>query len=426
VGVGLTGVLLIIAALLAPTATAAGQPAPGVTDKTIKVAMLDGDLKQLITLGFAVDAGDPGEQAHALIDDINERGGINGRKLVLTRHQSTILDSASGQAACIAATEDDKVFAVLEPNAVNANVIPCVTQQHHTPLIAQGASQEDIDKVHGLLFSVASTGSVEARHNVEALAKAGYLKGKKIGIIAGSDAAARDAVANGFKPALEAAKLKLTDEQVISCDTSGGSCSGYPTAVQSFKRKGVDLVLSTLGPLAYPAFVAEANQQDHHPLYTASGLGAMTTDVVAKQQAKNGDAFDGAIGTLGAGQAAMISDAKPPAFNEKCAKIYAAHGGPRLTKAKTRDQYGGLGVVCSMVRVLERGLRGAGKNPTPQSFSKAVQDLGEVDLNGGAIGSFRPGKFYANDSVALVKWSKACVCWQVVSPAVTTTTGAAG
>jgi ABC-type branched-subunit amino acid transport system substrate-binding protein len=384
----------------------------GVDGKSVKIALLDGDIKQLVDLGFAVPLGDVAAQARALIADVNAHGGVHGRKLVLVHHQSSILDSASGQAACIAATEDDKVFAVISPNSVNGSVAPCVTQQHHTPMIELGGTQEDLDKADGMLFSASATSRTMATTAVELLADHGYFKGKKVGIISDSLPASKDAVDNGYLPALKAAGVKPVANQVLSCATAS-SCSGYPTAVQAFKRAGVDLVLTTLGPLSYPAFVAEADRQDLHPRYTATGIGGMTSDVVAKQQAKNGDSFDGSIGVAGA-SAGAYSSTKPPAFNEECAKIYADHGGPRYTLAKNPSEYGGLGVVCSMVRIVQRGLEGAGKNPTQQSFSKAVQQLKTVDLNN-SQGSFGPKKLDAQDQYLLVKWSKDCACWQGIS-----------
>jgi ABC-type branched-subunit amino acid transport system substrate-binding protein len=418
--VGTVWALVVVALTVtgAVTATTAGASvraasATGIDAKSVKVALLDGDIEQLVDLGFAVPLGDVEAQAQALVDDVNDHGGINGRKLVLVHHQSSILDAAAGQAACIAATEDDKVFAVISPNSVNGSVAPCVTQQHHTPMIMLGGTQEDLDKAGGMLFSASATSRTMASTGVKLLAAHDYFKGKKVGIISDSLPASKDAVEKGYLPALKAAGVKPVANQVLSC-TTASSCSGYPTAVQAFKRAGVDVVLSTLGPLSYPAFVAEADRQDLHPLYTATGIGGMTSDVVAKQQAKNGDAFDGAIGVAGASAGAYSESQKAPAFNEQCAKTYAAQGGPRLTLAKNPTEYGGLGVLCSMVTILERGLEGAGKNPTQQSFSKAVQQLKTVDLNL-SEGSFGPKKLDAQDQYLLVKWSKDCTCWQGIS-----------
>ena len=211
------------------TASTPSQSVSGVDSKTIKVVILDGDLKQLKDLGFAVDVGDTKGQWQAFIDDINARGGINGRKLVMTEHQSSVLSAAAGQAACIAATEDDKAFIAVLPNAVNANVVPCLTQQHKTPTFGGGDDQETIDKANGLQFTWAVTGEKATAALVQVLAERGYFKNKKVGLVSGSDTAAASAVKNGFKPALKKAGIKLAAEQVVPCDPGGNTCSGFRT-----------------------------------------------------------------------------------------------------------------------------------------------------------------------------------------------------
>ena len=158
------------------TASTPSQSVPGVDSKTIKVVVLDGDLKQLEDLGFAVDVGDTKGQWQAFIDDINARGGINGRKLVMTEHQSSVLSAPAGQAACIAATEDDEAFVAVLPNVVNANVVPCLTQQHKTPTFLGSDNQEDIDKANGLQFTWSVTGEKATAAVVQVLAERGPLQ----------------------------------------------------------------------------------------------------------------------------------------------------------------------------------------------------------------------------------------------------------
>ena len=395
------------------TASTPSQSVPGVDSKTIKVVVLDGDLKQLEDLGFAVDVGDTKGQWQAFIDDINACGGINGRKLVMTEHQSSVLSASAGQAACIAATEDDKAFVAVLPNAVNANVVPCLTQQHKTPTFLGSDNQEDIDKANGLQFTWSVTGEKATAALVQVLAERGSFKNKKVGLVSGSDTAATSAVKNGFKPALKKAGVKLAAEQVVPCDPGGNTCSGFPNAVQAFKRANVDIVLTALTALAYPAFVSEANQEDYHPLYTASWFGAITANLVNKQEVKNGSAFEGAIGVAPGDASNFEKTVKPTKFSEQCAAIYQKYGKVKLDVAKAPDAYSAMTQGCAQAKVLERGLKGAGKNLTPQSWSKAMQNLGTLQMNLGT-GSYEPGKFSAQNSFVLVKWSNQCVCWQPV------------
>ena len=56
-------------------------PAPGVTDDAVKVGLLFVDTSALVTAGVDLDLGDVEGAYHALVDDINADGGINGRML---------------------------------------------------------------------------------------------------------------------------------------------------------------------------------------------------------------------------------------------------------------------------------------------------------------------------------------------------------
>ena len=107
----------------AGTATAAGGPVahgPGVTATTITVGfpyVPNADQAQAALGNSAVTQGDPRRVVEALVKDINRRGGVAGRELVVVFHE---LDAQSGETAaqqeqglCAAFTEDHEVLAVI-------------------------------------------------------------------------------------------------------------------------------------------------------------------------------------------------------------------------------------------------------------------------------------------------------------------------
>ncbi len=138
----------------ASTRTAPSAPTPGVTASTIKVGYIYPDTENL-PAGFTLpDTGSQVDQAKAFVDDLNQRGGINGRKVELKTYKFSLTADALAdmRAQCLKATEDDKVFAVLTPSFF-ADPVLCVTQQHKTPMILEGGTtQEVIDKSKGLLY----------------------------------------------------------------------------------------------------------------------------------------------------------------------------------------------------------------------------------------------------------------------------------
>ena len=81
------------------------------------------------------------------INNINEHGGINGRKIVPVFKEICPVQPAAALAACTSFTDDDHVFAVIgsmyDPTG-DAQL--CIAKQHKTPLITDSLTQEMIDK----------------------------------------------------------------------------------------------------------------------------------------------------------------------------------------------------------------------------------------------------------------------------------------
>jgi ABC-type branched-subunit amino acid transport system substrate-binding protein len=97
---------------------AGGVQGPGVTAKEIFIGIAytaNGDQANA-AIGAAISRGDERKNAQAVIDQINERGGVAGRKLKPVFYaydaQSTETSASQDQGACAAFTEDNKVFAV--------------------------------------------------------------------------------------------------------------------------------------------------------------------------------------------------------------------------------------------------------------------------------------------------------------------------
>ena len=92
-------------------------PLQGVTDDEITISMLSVDLGLLADQGLAPDIGNPAKVAQAVVDDVNNKGGVAGRKLVLKSHvldaNSALINPQLGQADCIAAIAERR-FAVAE------------------------------------------------------------------------------------------------------------------------------------------------------------------------------------------------------------------------------------------------------------------------------------------------------------------------
>ncbi len=83
--------------------------APGVTADSIKVGIVWVDLSSLVSI-LHINQGDFTKAYQAIVDDINAKGGIHGRKLDATLVGVNPTSQSGADQACTQLTQDDKVF----------------------------------------------------------------------------------------------------------------------------------------------------------------------------------------------------------------------------------------------------------------------------------------------------------------------------
>ena len=91
---------------------------------------------------------DPGNEDEptaimAYVNDINSRGGINGRLIDPEIVKYNPLDDAEMRADCKDWTESQEVFAVVDSYGWHDDHQLCITQEHHTPLISKWTTVTD-------------------------------------------------------------------------------------------------------------------------------------------------------------------------------------------------------------------------------------------------------------------------------------------
>ena len=83
-------------------------PSPGVTDDAIKVGITYVDLKAIGDIA-SLDHGDYEKAFQNMVDQINEDGGINGRKIEPVFAPINPVGTEPSEAACTKLTQDEKV-----------------------------------------------------------------------------------------------------------------------------------------------------------------------------------------------------------------------------------------------------------------------------------------------------------------------------
>ena len=130
---GTAALVTVLGSTLAvsPSAGAASPADQGVTAKTIAVGLPYVNFQALKSLGVTINDGNFPDAYKSVIADINAKGGINGRKLVLSSVEMNPAVPADATSSCTQLTEDDNVFVAISP------VFPtCYQQTHDTSVIA--------------------------------------------------------------------------------------------------------------------------------------------------------------------------------------------------------------------------------------------------------------------------------------------------
>src|SRR5260221_4091769 len=126
----------------------------------------------------------------AYIDDINAKGGINGRKIVPVFKTYCPLTSTSdlNVQICTAFADDDKVFAVmgnLSDAAQDGSVESCLAKKHGTPVITYNLTQTIMNLSPPGMVLYPGTTPERADTVLFRLLKArGTLVGKKVAVLA--------------------------------------------------------------------------------------------------------------------------------------------------------------------------------------------------------------------------------------------------
>ena len=134
---------LVVLSVVLGAASVAGAAAPGVSKDDIKLGVTYVDLEAIRDV-TDISHGDYEASYHAVIDDLNKKGGVNGRKVVPEFAAVNPIGTVPAQEACLKLTEDQKVFAVVGFFYFDAPA--CYVTQHDTPILGGTMSPDLLKK----------------------------------------------------------------------------------------------------------------------------------------------------------------------------------------------------------------------------------------------------------------------------------------
>ena len=263
---------------------AAAADGRGFTKSTVKIGFSTAEDASAFASSFGLEGletGDIRAMIEATVADVNRRGGLGGRRVVPVIHNFNTAEllnnpAAAMQAACAAWTEDDRVFAVVNPPLVDGNLLQCL-KKAATPLVYAGmdfprsysstyAEFPDFFNVNAMLgerYDAIAVKRLAARKFFE---KWDTINGgpgtvpTKIGLIVTEGTAGQALIASLRR---ELAKHGQRLDVVVTCPPSlsdGLSCR--QAAGLRFKSDNVSHVFGASVP-----FMQQAEQQRYRPRY---------------------------------------------------------------------------------------------------------------------------------------------------------------
>ena len=218
------------------TEVATDTRAPGVTADAIKVGIAYPDLSSLKDV-FDVDNGDYRKTYQAVVDSINAKGGIAGRKIDPVFAPINPIGANASAAACTKLTQDEKVF-VAVGYFLNDDVL-CYLQTNPTPVIGGTMTQERLSKAKVAWYTTEPGDDVEV-DTIRALAEGGKLDGK---VAVTGAAADQQSLDRTIKPLLKELDVEVVDTALNDApltDANAGTPDRHDRRALQVEGRGPD------------------------------------------------------------------------------------------------------------------------------------------------------------------------------------------
>jgi hypothetical protein len=426
----------------------ASTSARGVTATTINVAFPVANLDALAsTYGFEGDV-EYTEQAKAInlfVNQVNDSGGINGRKINPIIVPFNPASDANMQALCDQWTQGSPgVFAVLDGVGTFTGVNQlCVTQQGHTPFLGQWTTVTNFTRDGAPYLWWTGPDDAEVLQALVDWGKAqGTIGGKaKLGVVAGDRASDQQALNQYLLPDLKRVGVTPLVETIPAQPSESAATSSDSTlVVEKLRQAGVTSVIPLIPFNAFLPMLVAQTQQQYFPKLLLSDYENSIESSLGLIPVPFDKALDGQEGvtteTLGG-----VDDPRPESEGgydpsvRACWKIWHK-AYPEIPKGNMNDDIEEQGPVqgwCQEIRLFTAAATAAGKNLDRRTFVTAMSQIKNFPGGYSPIFTYGPDKFYGPTQYQVVRLhvnsppSSQCrlpmgnlppqgVCWTPVQP----------
>jgi branched-chain amino acid transport system substrate-binding protein len=379
----LAALFALLAVFAAPAGAADSQ---GVSKNEIVVGSIQDLSGPLAGFGKQVRLG-----MMLRVDEINEQGGVNGRKLKLLVEDSGY-DPKKAVLAAQKLVNQDKIFIMVGHigTAQNNAAMPVQFEKNVINFFPITAAREMYEPFHRLKYSFAATYFDQVRTTLPKLAKD---KGaKKVCVIYQDDEFGLE-VLRGGEAALKTMGIEFAEKTSYK-----RGATDFSSQVARMKSSGCDFVL--LGTIIRETIgtIAEARKTGFSP--TFMGTSASYTDLIHKL---GGKAMDGLYATMTVQNPYLDEASKPISF-------WANKYKTKFSDDPTVFSIYGYNAIDAFARAAAK----AGPNLSTDSFIKAMDTMSfEPDMFGSAPSNYTATKRLGSDASRLSQLQDGR--WKVVS-----------
>jgi branched-chain amino acid transport system substrate-binding protein len=313
----------------------------------------------------------------AKLQEINDTGGINGRKLdVLVRDDAW--DGTKGMNAARDLVEREKIFAFCCIMSVNTSdpLTPYLEEKKIPHIGADGWGEPQYKG--SWTFPVSASGVVQA--HMLAKYQAEKQGAKRVAILYINNPTGR-----AYVKAYDEVIKKFGGEVVFSQPATFDD-PGTTTFIAQARTQNIDTISTYLDPGIFTRMVREAAAQNYKPKNAFSGAAGIYFEVTPNFTGPNGE---GTIATTDW----VTNDMNTPGFRTYKAAVEKYY--PK-TDHSTWTKAGYVGAT-----IFGNALKAIGLNVTRQRLKDQVDTLTNFDSGLGVTLSFSPGKHRANKTIYL-------------------------
>lgn len=395
----------------------AGDGVKGVTDDEIVIGLSTRDAAATSATagelsGGVTEEGTPIDKVQAaIIDYINETGGIAGRQVKpvyafydITQSNAKADRQRQQQAMCVSWTEDNEVFAMVNTHAATHELWFDCARESETPFLASITvavpSQEQFDAMSDYWYTPPL---MIADHREQAvtsfLLDHGFFEeGAKVGLMIEDTPGIRAGVENGLKPVLDEAGIEIAAEIVYPDYLE----SPWPNYVLQLQMAGVTHVLMSATHGSVWSTVGMMNAAQDQGYFPKWGVGS---DNLPFAFAALGAPNEQIENVMAAGWIPGFDTGDPEsqsAAAEECESIMTEIG----ATPREGDQ------VCELLFFLRAAFEHA-PELSPSGLAEGTAALGDSYqsvMTGGGVTEFGPGRHDGPAEATLLAWSEECTC----------------